>query len=106
MAGHSPDGGGPVYPAIPGLRSPATAMNDYWIGFCQGVGTFAVLFGSVWCLQLWCQRRLDKAKDDYIATLKENYEEAFTEAVTATVAHDALLHVLRNRNDEGEEWKR
>lgn len=82
-------------------------MNiDYWTGFSAGAGTFAVLFGTIWCFYLWCQRRLDKYKDEYITALKENYEDMLKEAVMATVAHDALLYVLRNHNDEGEEWKR
>lgn len=81
-------------------------MNDYWIGFFAGSGTFAVLFGSVWCFYLWRQKRLDNAKDEHIATLRWFFEQMFEEAVKATAAHDALLHVLRNRNDEGEEWKK
>jgi hypothetical protein len=81
-------------------------MNtEYWTGFCTGIGIFSVIYCALFSFFLWCQRRLDKAKDDYIAVLKESYEEIQREAIKAVVAHDALLHVLRNRNDEGEEWK-
>lgn len=81
-------------------------MNDYWTGFCAGVGVFSLVCWALFSSYIRCKKRLDKATDEYIATLKENYEDMLAEAIKATVAHDALLHVLRNRNDEGEEWKR
>lgn len=77
-------------------------MNDYWTGLFTGAGPIAVLF----VLYLGVQIRLLRKRDRENAWLRARYEEAFTEALSASVAHDALLHVLRNRNDEGEEWKR
>lgn len=77
-------------------------MNDYWTGLFTGAGAIAVLF----VLYLGAQIRLLRKRDRENAWLRARYEEMFTEALSANVAHDALLYVLRNRNDEGEEWKK
>ena len=81
-------------------------MTDYWIGFTAGIGTFSLIYWAIFSFYRRNQITLLKKKERENDWLRERYEEMFAEALKATVAHDALLHVLQNRNDEGEEWKR
>lgn len=69
---------------------------DYWIGFLQGAGAVSVLYFILFELYR-------RAQDKLVKLLTEQRKEMYQEALKSAVAHDALLHVLRNRNDEGEE---
>jgi uncharacterized membrane protein len=81
-------------------------MNiDYWTGFLTGVGAFSVIYGALFAIYRFYQRRLDKQKEGYMAILRGQLKEMHQFGLETAIAYDALLHVLRNRNNEGEEWK-